>query len=655
MRRFVGTLTGVILAGALVPVVPAAGAPSGAANPRIAAPSSAANPAPVVVPGLREWHGATGTWRPRQGSRIVVGQSRLRALATRFASELRAESGVRVPVTSGRSRAGDVVLSLGSADAQLGDQGYALSVGNTAAVRARTETGVFYGTRTILQALKAGSIPRGDARDWPNLPERGQMLDVGRKYFPVSYLKQQIQRMAWYKLNLFHLHLSDWNGFRIESKRFPGLAAKEHYTRQELRDLQDYARRYDVTIVPEIDLPAHSVAISKYDPSLAFTCDSLSKPDTGWEGHDAGGWTLDVTKEHTRTFIHELLDDIIPIFDGPYFHIGGDEIPLDPAKNACPELVAYQKAKGYTAPGDIFTAFANELDKQVRAHGKTTQMWQWWDYKQAHGVEANKDIQVNEWLSSPVARAQAGYQVIGSQDGHLYVSPGFSTSPGGYGYADPRHIYGEYDFVAAPGIHGYKISRWSDKAEQNPPEWFDFFARRPIAALADRAWGAPRDGDFKAFLDRYDQVGLPGDRPALSQKGWKLVSASSQETAHENGAAANAFDNDPYTIWHSDWSAKLPQEITIDTGAAQRLGAFRYMPRQDGGINGRAASYELYVSADGRHWGAPAAKGTLPDTQLETTVPFKSVTGRYVRFRVLSEHGPSNTYASVAELDLYRG
>src|SRR4051812_15720221 len=95
MRRFVGTLTGVILAGVLVPVVPAGGAPSGATNP-----------APVVVPSLREWHGATGTWRPRPGGRIVVEQPTLHPLATRFAGELRATSGVRVLVTSGRSRAG---------------------------------------------------------------------------------------------------------------------------------------------------------------------------------------------------------------------------------------------------------------------------------------------------------------------------------------------------------------------------------------------------------------------------------------------------------------------------------------------------------------------------------------------------------------------
>lgn len=637
MLRVVAPLTGLLLTGAMLAPV-----------------AHADEPPPVVVPSLREWHGSSGTWHLRHGSRIVA-SPRLRAMAGRFADELRTQAGVRVQVTTGHARRGDIALTLGgSVQNQVSDQGYELHVGDEVQVRGSSEAGVFYGTRTVLQALRAGAIPKGDAKDWPSTPERGQMLDTGRKFFPVSYLKQQIRAMSWYKMNTFHLHLSDWNGFRIESKRFPGLTSKEHYTRAQLRDLQAYAKRYNVTIIPEIDVPGHSVAISQYDPSLAFKCDSMSKPNTGWEGHEVGGWTLDVTKEHTRKFLRELLDDIIPIFSGPVFHIGGDELPLDPAKNQCPELVAYQKKMGYAAPGDVFTAFENELDKVVRAHGKTTELWQWWDYNQAHGIEANKDIRILEWLSSPLARAQSGYQTVGSQDGHLYVSPGFSTSPGGYGYADPRHIYGEYDFVTHPNIRAYQISRWSDKAEQQSPEWFDYFARRPIAALADRTWGAPRDGDFKAFLDRYDTVGAYEGLSALSQKNWKLVSASSQETTGENGAAANAFDNDPYTHWHSAYTAKLPQELTIDTGSVNRLAAFRYMPRQDGGVNGRAKAYELDVSRDGTHW-TKAVAGELPNAITETQVPFPhSVTARYVRFQVLTEHGAKNTYASASELDLFR-
>jgi hexosaminidase len=595
---------------------------------------------PVVVPALREWHGSTGTWRLRPGARVVAPPA-LHALAGQVGGELRAGSGLTVPAVSGGARAGDVVLSLSPAVRQ--EQGYELTVGDTVAVRARTETGAFYGTRTVLQALRAGPIPRGTARDWPSLPERGQLLDVGRKFFPVAYLKQQIRQLAWNKLDLFHLHLSDWNGFRVESRRFPGLAAKEHYTRAQLRDLQAYARRYHVTIVPEIDLPAHSVAISRYDPSLAFTCDSLSRPDTGWEGHGAGGWTLDVTKEHTREFVRELLDDIIPIFDGPYFHIGGDEIPLDPAKRACPELVAYQKAHGYAAPGDVFTAFANTLNAQVRAHGRTTRLWQWWDHDQAHGIDADRNIVINEWRDAPLARARAGYQVVGSQDGRLYVSPGFATAPGKYGYADPRQIYGEYDFAAAPGILGYQISRWSDRAEWNPPEWFDFFARRPVAALADRTWGGPRQGDFRAFLDRYDQVGEADGPPALSQRRWTVVSASGEE-------APAAFDNDPYTIWRG--GPTTPAELTIDLGGPERVGAFRYMPRQDGRTDGRARAYELLLSTDGRRWSTPVVTGTLPDTQVETRVPFPPAQARYVRFRVLSTYG--HAPASAAELDLFR-
>lgn len=117
MRRFVGTLTAVLIAGTFAPLAHAAGAPPGSAA------AGSGNPAPVVVPSLREWHGATGAWRPHPGARIVAAQPGLRSLAARFADELRTETGVRMPVTGGRSHAGDVVLSLGSSDGQLGDQG----------------------------------------------------------------------------------------------------------------------------------------------------------------------------------------------------------------------------------------------------------------------------------------------------------------------------------------------------------------------------------------------------------------------------------------------------------------------------------------------------------------------------------------------------
>ncbi|MGH3734989.1 MAG: family 20 glycosylhydrolase [Micromonosporaceae bacterium] len=624
----------------------------------------AANPAPAVSPTLREWTGVTGTWTLTADSRIAVSSAELAPLGSQLAGELSAENGLQLPVIVGRARRGDLQLALGASDPDIGEQGYLLDVDRVTTVQARTAEGVFNGTRTLLQALRGTpqrrSVPRGEARDWPRYPERGQMLDVGRRFFSLDYLKSQIRQMSWYKLNTFHLHLNDWNGFRVQSLRYPGLASPQHYTQDEIRELVAYAHRYHVTIVPELDVPAHGVHLSRFDPELAFSCESLSRP-TGvpWEGADQGGWTLDITKPHTRQLIQNLVDELIPLFDGPYFHIGGDEIPYDAAKAACPELVAYQQARGFAYPGDAFTEFVNVLNARVRSHGRTTQLWQWWDFgNQQTSIAPEKNIQVNDWLASGTAHADAGYPVMVTQDGIFYVSPGFGQKPGDYGYADPRELF-DYPYASHANIRGYKISRWNDKTYALPQDNLDHFARRPLQVMADRTWGGPKADSLPDLIDVTDQVGEgePGAPTALSQTGWTVSSVSSEETAAENGAAANAFDNNPYTIWHTRYTptiAPLPAELVLDTGVSTTVAGFRYLPRQDGGVNGKIKDYEVYVATSPTGPYVKVAAGQFPKTPVEQRVGFTPTDGRYVKLRVLSEWGPQNTFAAVAEFDLIR-
>ncbi|WP_433332180.1 family 20 glycosylhydrolase [Spirillospora sp. CA-294931] len=619
-----------------------------------------ANGAPVVVPSLRQWDGGTGALTLTSASRVVAAAENARALAQRAADDIAADGGPRLAAVVGTPEPGDVALRLDAPDA--GAEGYRLEVTDRVTIRAREAAGAFYGTRTLLQMLRADparrSVARGRAEDGPRFSDRGQMLDVGRKHFPIAYLKAQIQRMGWYKLNRFHLHLNDWNGFRVQSDRFPGLAAPESYTKAEIRDLQEYAARHHVTIVPEIDLPAHAVAISRYDPGFAFACRSMSYPSLSlWEGADRGGWTLDVTRPRTRAFVKTLLDEMIPLFRGREFHIGGDEVPPPRDQDRCPELVAYQKARGYPYAADVFVEFMNDLNAQVRAHGKTAQAWTGWDEGQKTSIVPDKDIQIVDWKASVVDRAEAGYQMVGAQDGVLYVAPGWARQTAGlYGRSDPKDVYEKYAFPEHPNIRGYRLARWSDRAHEESPAWFDFWARRSLQALADRTWGGPRETGLPAFLDRVDRVGdaPPGAPTLLSQTGWRVVSVSGQETVLQDGAARNAIDNDPATLWHTPWLGRsLPAEIVIDLGASRSLGGWRHQPRQDG-VNGRVARYELQVSDDPDRWGEPVASGAFPDDELDRPVAFsRPVTGRYVRLRVLAEHGPTGAYASMAEIDLW--
>ncbi|MER7948836.1 TIM-barrel domain-containing protein [Streptomyces sp. NPDC096079] len=144
-----------------------------------------------------------------------------------------------------------------------------------------------------------------------------------------------------------------------------------------------------------------------------------------------------------------------------------------------------------------------------------------------------------------------------------------------------------------------------------------------------------------------------GGSAPISQTGWSVVRADSEEKAAENGAAANAIDGNPATLWHTRWSgnaAALPHEIQIDLGARYEVDSVTHLPRQDGGVNGRIGSYELYVSDSTSSWGTPVATGTFPDTAAATRVAFSAKPGRYLRLRALTEAGGRGPWTSLAEL-----
>ncbi|MFE3450767.1 family 20 glycosylhydrolase [Nonomuraea sp. NPDC059194] len=620
---------------------------------------------PTTVPSMQEWSGRKDEpWRPRESTRIVLREAdreRLNATAVTLAEDLEHTIGRRPSIVIGSPRNGDIALTTDVDDAQLGKEGYRLTVKDAVTIAGPTDTGVFYGSQTLLQLLKAdGELARGTARDWPRFGERAQMLDVGRKYYPMSYLKAQIRAMAWQKLNTFHLHLTDWRGFRIQTDTFPGLTATDGaYSKADLRELQDYAKKYHVVIVPEVDLPGHATPITRYDPSLRFSCASMDYAI--WPGGELGGWTLDITKPHTRQFVKKLLDEIVPLFDGPVFHVGGDEIGYDDKKNACPELVQYAKDRGFAHTGDVFVDFMNEMNATVKSHGKRTEMWEWWNvYGQRSSIAPDKDIVIDTWVNAdPSELARQGYQVVATPESLLYVSPGFGQRPGQYGYVDVRKVYEDYAFPGPDGVRGYKVARWSDKAEEQSPEWFDFYARRPLQVLAERTWGGPGSGSVWEFFARADAVGSPpgsagGNLTAVPTGGIR-VTADSQETAAENGSAANAVDNNPYTLWHTAYTpspAPLPHQLTLDLAREYPLAALRYLPRQDGGQNGRIAAYTVSVSQDGQAW-REVASGTFGTDATEKEVAFPTTPARYVRLEARSSVN-GQPFASAGEISLWQ-
>ncbi|WP_301230746.1 beta-N-acetylhexosaminidase, partial [Phocaeicola sartorii] len=241
--------------------------------------ASAKETCPKVIPALQEWKGGSGKLAlPAEGSIVIASadEAALKSVADVLAQDLKDLLGWNYTVKTGKPEKNAIYLSLTKPDKQLGEEGYVLAAGRYAGITAPARQGVFWGTRSLLQILynEKGQLPKGVARDWPQYPNRGFMLDVGRKFFTMDFLRQYVKILSFYKLNEFQIHLNDngfvqffdndWNktyaAFRLESERFPGLTAKDgSYTKKEFTDLQRLGMEYGVNVIPEIDIPAHSL------------------------------------------------------------------------------------------------------------------------------------------------------------------------------------------------------------------------------------------------------------------------------------------------------------------------------------------------------------------------------------------------------------
>jgi hexosaminidase len=372
----------------------------------LAAPVARAQPMQIVspnlrpqtIPAIREWRGAEGTLRLSRALRIVlrrVDRRRLSDTAGILAADLRTALGRRPSVVTRRARPGDIRLGLATRDRRLGSEGYELTIGPMVMIRARTATGVFYGTRTLLQLVHQGSaIARGRARDWPRYPERGVMIDLGRRVYPASWIEAEIRRMAYIKLNLLHLHLTDDQRWGIESETHPELASKDALTRMQLRGILGLASRYHVTVVPEIDMPGHMGALLAKHPDLELKAPAGS-----------GSGKLDISNPAALMIVRQLLAEYLPLFPGRYWDMGADEY-LTPAQlRLYPQLTAFATRRyGARATAkDAIIGFVNWVDRIVRDHHKTLRAWH---DELAPGtvLRARADIVVDWWTNiSPLS------------------------------------------------------------------------------------------------------------------------------------------------------------------------------------------------------------------------------------------------------------
>lgn len=419
------------------------------------------NPKPFVVPELTAWTGEEGT--TALSGRIVVKSRKLEAVAQALAADYKLLFGKELVVAKGGTKEGDIVLSLKKSEA-LGTEGYRLDIGQTVEVSAQTERAVFWATRTLLQMSEGRAdltLPRGWVEDVPQYRLRGLVIDCGRKYIPMEYLRNLVKVMAYYKMNTLQVHLND-NGFRqffgndwmktqaafrLECSTYPGLTAKDgSYTKQEFIDLQKLAEEYGVEIIPEIDVPAHSLAFTQYKPELG--------------SQEYGMDHLDLFKSETYAFVDGLFKEYIegenPVFRGKRVHIGTDEY-----SNAKQDVV------------EKFRTFTDHYIKFVERYGKQAVVWGALTHAKGDTPVKAKGVLMNCWYNGyaqPRDMKAQGYQLISIPDGLVYIVPAAGYY---HDYLNCEYLYNNWTPAAIggekfeendPAIEGGMFAEWNDHA-----------------------------------------------------------------------------------------------------------------------------------------------------------------------------------------------
>jgi hexosaminidase len=326
-------------------------------------------PQPAALKMLR------GTFVLTGATRILAADEESRRIAGLFNDYLLEQHGLRLEITTRRLRNSNY-LSFSRAGAVIPPEGYHLVIGPDSIQVTGDAPGLFYGMQTLTQLLpvKLGAsieLPALDIEDRPRFGYRGVLLDVGRHYFSVEFLKKFLDLAAQYKINRFHWHLTDDQGWRIEIKKYPKLTAGAadaggdapfvgHYTQEQIKDIVAYARARFITVVPEIEMPGHSgAALAAY-------------PELGCAPYDQA--VAFCPKEETFTFLEDVLTEVIALFPGPYVHIGSDEVEKDGWRRS-PEAQAIIAREGLKDEDELQSYFARRIERFLTAQGKRMIGW----------------------------------------------------------------------------------------------------------------------------------------------------------------------------------------------------------------------------------------------------------------------------------------
>jgi hexosaminidase len=505
-------------------------------------------PAPVSLVPMN------GSFTFSKKSKIILSviNNETKLAADYLALLIKNPTGLSIPVEEGsKSISRSVFMSFDSSI--VNNEGYVLKITpEIIDIKAKSAVGMFYAVQTIRQLLPVEvengkiikglvlSVPACEIKDEPGFVYRGMHLDVGRHLFPVAYIKRYIDMMALHKMNTFHWHLTEDQGWRIEIKKYPRLTKiggfrKEtlvgsgnekpqvfdgkpyggFYTQEEVKDIVAYAKSKFITIIPEIEMPGHSSAALAAYPEFSCTGGPIEVatkwgvfPDVYCAGKDA-----------TFNFLEDILSEVIDLFPGKYIHIGGDECPKDRWEK-CQDCQNRIKKEGLKDEKELQSYFISRIEKFLISKNRKLIGW---DEILEGGLAPEATVMSWRGIEGGIEAAKQKHDVVMSpyNDVYLYI---YQCEPKGQPLAASGYLPLEkvYSFNPLPDklnkeeqkyILGLEGCLWSEFV--NSPELLEYMVYPRMFAIAETGWTPASGKDFKGFLSRleivkkrYDAIGI---------------------------------------------------------------------------------------------------------------------------------------------------
>ncbi len=493
-----------------------------------------------IIPIPQEVTPTDGSFHLIHDTRVIFNQPQVAQVAQQFAARLSELAGVRYEAAQAASTGKDtreIVLTIVDTDSQLGPEGYRLEVSpQRVTIDAAGEAGLFYGIQTFLQLLPVDSyaIPGVKILDYPRFPWRGAMLDVSRHFFTVDEIKRFLDAMAFHKLNIFHWHLTDDGGWRIQMKKYPRLteigawrdgigfdldpassAAYDsrgryggYYTQDEIRDVVAYAKARHITVIPEIELPGHATAALLSYPE--YSCAGAPPKMQSFAGLVKEAYCPG--NDETFRFLQDVLDEVVTLFPASYIHIGGDECSKERWKE-CPKCQARIQSEKLKDEFELQSYFIKRIECYLNGLGKKLIGW---DEILEGGLAPNATVLSWRGTTGGVAAAKAGHDVVMSPTSHCYLdfrqAQDVASEPKAIGNT-VLTLETTYAYEPIPDeligderdrVLGAQGNVWTEFIAN--PRHMEYMSFPRLSALAEVAWSQPQRKDYADFRRRMQRM-----------------------------------------------------------------------------------------------------------------------------------------------------